>query len=645
MSAPSAITRAVLLVCFCAMRCLLFLAFALSALPAQAQRPRVPDRVIQEELSAPDSAHAARFRLAQSFVGAAQIERAIAILEDLYADRPSDNSYYNALKEAYEAVKRYDDAIFLIDGALARDVPGAEHQLVVEKARILYLNGDERGALATWDGVLDSAGDQERLYRLVYESMMQVRLIDRAILALERGRAGTERPELFQTELAYLHSLVGAHDKAMDEYLALLSVNARQINYVRGRLSQALQQEGAMEASLPIIDARVRHNPDIRSFRELFAWMLMEDSQYQRAFEEYRILSREEEEEGRILYDFATQAADMGAFEIAATAFGEVLDEHPDAPVAADAQLGLAGMHRRHGDKLAESTGADAALPHYEATVAAYRSFLNWFPGHTEYPEVLRRIGDLQQNVFFRHDDAELTLLEVVRRYPNSAAAHQARFDLGRLAIDRNQLEAARIIFELLEADLGRHNTLADRASFERALIHFYQGELAIAGVLLSSIKQKTTSDVANDAIELRVLLLENPGPDSANAAVQQFAAAKLLFRRRQVEETIDATDKLLGYWGQHPIADDTRYLRAQALRAAHRTDEALLAFGELPLVHANSPLADRSLYQYATILDDEMGRPAEALKAYYDLLLRFPGSLLVPEVRERIRSLRSEGV
>ena len=627
------------------MRCLLLLTTILMALPAAAQRPRSVLPLTREALSPADSARATRFALAQSFLNAAQIERAIVILEDLIAEKPNDHAYYEALKEAYESVKQYENAIGLVNERLDLNRPGTAPLLMVERARLRYLNGDEAGALDSWDAVLVSAGDQERLYRLVYESMMQVRLIDRAIIVLERGRASTKRPELFQTELAYLHGLVGAHDLAMAEYLALLKANARQINYVRSRLSQALQQEGAMESSLPIVRTHVAQQPSNRSFRELYAWMLTENGDYEAALAEYRTLSQEEAQAGHILFDFATQAADLGAFDVAAGAFDEVLTRHPETPVAAEAQLGLAGMHRRQADRLSASLGEEEARPHYESALAAYRRFLDAYPTHAESPETLRRIGELQHTVLHRYEDAELTLLEVVQRYTNTRAALQARFDLGRLAIDRNRLEEGRIIFERLEASLGHSGALAERARFERALIQFYQGDLETAGALVTTLNQNASTDIANDAIALRVLLLENPGPDSANAAVQHFAAAKLLYRQRQLEATIDAAEQLLSYWGQHPIADDARFLRGQALLDAGRLPEALLAFGELALIHPESPLADRSLFNYATILDIRMQQVSEARAAYADFLLRYPSSLLVPEVRARLRALREAGV
>ena len=140
------------------------------------------------------------------------------------------------------------------------------------------------------------------------------------------------------------------------------------------------------------------------------------------------------------------------------------------------------------------------------------------------------------------------------------------------------------------------------------------------------------------------MLLLENPGADSTNTALRAYANAALLYRQRQAEEAVRVTTDLLMHWGHHPVADETRYLRAQALRQTRRTREALAAFGELPLIHPDSPLCDRSLFNYAEILERELDDPSAALEAYTQLLTEHPGSLFVHEARARIRTLRESG-
>ncbi len=615
----------------------------LGGVQAQAQR-------VQVRRSPPsniDSTLVARFQLADTYLRGAQYDRAIALLEDLYATSPTTYVFYEKLKEAYENVKRYDDAIALVADRLAQEAIGDPTMLRSDKARLFFLKGEEQTAYSLWDEALAGSSENQNAYRIIHTSMLQVRLFDKAIEVLEQGRRATEQPTLFQADLAYLYSLTGQHEKAMEEYLGLLAINERQLNYVRNRLSRSLEQEGALPAIIAVAERGVRKTPLNRGYRELLAWLYMEAEQYPKAFNEYRAIDRLEKENGRVLFDFAQRAADASAYDIALEAFDEVLSRYPDAPVAADAQMGLAEMHQRWAEKtherLFDERGNRLPAPHYEATLETYRTFLQQFPTHPYYPEVLRRIGRLQQDVFFNLGEADATLNEVTLRYPNSQAAHQARYDLGRIALIRNDLEQARLIFARLVEQL-RIGELAEQARYEQALIHFYRGEFEAAKTLVQVLDENTSTDVANDAIALKVQLLTDLGPDSLNTPLRQYGEASLMLRQRRVNEVVQRMDELLAEFGFHPLADDARFLRATAIREAGRAEEALAAFGELPLIHPDSPLADRSLFQAAEIQEQDLNDPDGAMVTYTQILTLYPGSLLLPEVRFRIRALRGDG-
>lgn len=611
--------------------------------PAQAQR-------VQIERGRPagiDSTLVSRFQLADTYLRGGQYDRAIVLLEDLYATSPTTHVFFDKLKEAYENVKRYDEAIVLIDERIAQTDNSTATVWVAEKARLTYLKGEEQAAFGLWDAAIPEGSQNENMYRLVYSSLLKVRLFDRAIQVLERGRSATGNPTAFQADLAYLYSVTGHHEQAMEEYLGLLSLNERRLTYVRNRLSRFLEQEGALEASIAVAERGVRKTPLNRSYREVLAWLYMEAEDFRKAYDTYRAIDRLEQENGRVLFDFAKRAADADAYEVALEAFDEVLERYPSAPVAAEAQMGLAEMHERWAqndrEHLFDERGNRLSAPHYEAALESYRGFLQQYPAHPYYPEVLRRIGRLQQDVFFNLGEADATLNEVTTRYPNSPAAHQAHYDLGRIALVRGNLEEARLIFSRLVEEL-RIGDLAERARYEQALIHFYRGEFDAAQTLVSVIDENTSTDVSNDAIELKMLLFENMGPDSLSMPLQAYAQASLLYRQRRTSEVIQVLDRLLQEQAFHPLGDETRFLRATALRDAGEAQEAFTAFFELPLAHPDSPLVDRSLYQAGEIKEFELNDPEGALEIYTRLLTDYPGSLLVPDVRIRIRSLRGDG-
>jgi tetratricopeptide (TPR) repeat protein len=590
-----------------------------------------------------DSSQVARYTLAETYLRAGQFDRAIRLLEDLHADSPDTYVFFDKLLEAYENVKQYDDAIALVESQM--DSSAQDDKLRVEKARLQYLKGDEDAALATWNAVLDGTPSASR-YRLVYASMIDVRLFEQAAGVLERGREAAAEPALYRTELAYLYSLNGSHKQAAREYTALLGETPNKLSFVRNRLSRFMDQAGALDSTITVFEGAVQKEPLNRSYRELLGWLYLEHEDYRKALNAYRAIDRLEQEQGRVLFYFARQAADAGAFDVASEAYDEILRRYPDAPVVPEARLGLGEMHQRWaeatGEQPRDAQGNRQPSPHYDAALAAYRTFLQEHPSHTRYPEVLRRIGQLQQDVYHDLGAADATLQEVVDRYGNSEAALEARYDLGRIALLRDNLDAANLMFSRLVEEL-RLGELAERARYEMALIHFYRGEFETAQTLASAIDENTSTDVSNDAIELKVLLTTNKGPDSLNTPLQLYAEASLTQRQRQPAVAVQLADSLLGSYGRHPLADEARFIRAQSLRAAGRTDAALAAFQELPLIHPQSPFADRSLFEAAALQAHALGAIEDAIETYTTLLTDYPGSLLAPDARTAIRRLRGD--
>lgn len=591
-----------------------------------------------------DSSQTMRFQLADSYFRAGQFDRAVSLLEDLYDSSPETYVFFDKLKQTYENVKRYDDAIMLVERHAARQ--GTTVELLAEKARLIYLKGDETAALAAWDHAITGSIANPNRYRIVYNSMIEVRLFDQAARVLEQGREDKGQPDLYQNELAYLYSLNGEHEKAMAEYLSVLAENEKRLSYVINRLTRFTDQSGTLSKSIPVAEQAVREAPLNRAYRELLGWLYVEAEQYDKALDTYRAIDRLEQEQGRVLFAFAKRAADADAYAAARDAYDEVLKRYPDAPTAPDARIGLGEMHQRWAESTFERTldskGNRAKAPHYEKALEAYRTFLQDYPNHRDYPEVLSRIATLQLDVFFNLGEAETTLNEILQRYASADAATRARYDLGRIALARGNLDAAQLAFSRLVDEL-RLGELAEQARYELALIHFYRGEFDASKTLASVLDENTSTDVANDAIELKVLLTENKGPDSLNTPLKAYAVAALQQRQRQPDQVIQTLDAWLDSYGQHPLADDARFLRAQAFQEAGRTDDALAAFGELPLIHPRSPLADRSLFQAAEILAFEREEPDEALNLYTKILTTYPGSLLIPEVRLRIRTLRGD--
>lgn len=590
-------------------------------------------------------ANARKFLLATTYMKGGQFERAIPILEDLYSDDPLTNAYFLRLKESYTELKRYQDAIDLIDHRMAT---GVSAYLLSERGALLFRMEDEPGAFDAWRKAIQLSPTRSLPYREVYRAMLSVRLYDAATDILLEARDALNHEGAFRTELADLYSSNASYGLAMEEYVAMILESPDQEAYVRSRLTRLSQTDEMFDESLPIVERAVREYPLNRPIRELAAWMYREAGQYDRAFETNRAIDRLEREEGRVLFQFALNAADAGATDYAFAALEEIINVYPGSPSAISAELAKAALNQlvaeAEGEAVFDGAGNRIPAPSYDAALSGYRTFIQSHGDDPRVPDVLWRMSQIQLNVFHELGEAEALLSEIVARHPGSLIADQARFDIGVTFLLRDDLTQARLAFSRLENEL-RTGELAERSRFELAMIAFYEGHFESALAFADALDQNTATDIANDAIELKVLLRENRGPDSLDVPLRQFARSQLLHRQRRYQEALGLLDPLLLSYSSHALDDEIRFWRASNMRELGRFEEAISAFTEIVTESRDSYLADRSLFAVGEIYERGLKEPALALDAYSNLLVEFPGSLLAPEVRARIRKIRGDHV
>ena len=600
----------------------LFLLLAASLRPTLAQQP--------------DSTQLRRFQQANAYLQAGQSEKAIKLLEDLYAEAPQNTAFYRKLKETYESVKRYDEALRLVEKRIGTSptVP-----LLSEKARLQYQNGDRKTANKTWDRALQLAPNKAQTYQTVYQTLIDLRHFRKAIDVLQKGRSTLNRPDAFQTDLAYLYGLDGQFEKSMQEYVQLLAEAPQRVNYVQNQLRTFVEQDQGIAASIEVLRKTVQESPLNLAYRQLLAWLHMEQNDYAAAFDVYRAIDRLKEKKDRVLFSFAQNAADAQKYDVATQACEVVLNRYPESAVAPVAQKTLGDLYRQWATLETDTTSAAQDSARYDRARAAYETFLQSYPGHSDYPNGLLQLGTLQLDAYHALDEAEATLKQLVSNHSQTAAAEKGQYHLARIALFRDSLERARLLFSRL-AKSAQDSDLTDRARYELARLHFYQGELDAAMARIKATSQNPSADVANDAIELKTLLQENRGPDSLDTALQTFARARLHTRQRAYGTALTQLDSLLQNHPRHPLADNARFQKGKIHLAQRDTSAALAAFRAVPDRHPRSPYADRSLFRAGRLLESS-GQPAAAVSAYNQLLTEYPKSLLAGEVRGRLRVLQ----
>ncbi|HYE58038.1 MAG TPA: tetratricopeptide repeat protein, partial [Rhodothermales bacterium] len=554
----------------------------------------------------------------------------------LYLARPDVAAYRLRLVEAYRAARRYDSARRIVDRYLITNPEDLPAQ--AERASLLYLEGDTAEAFRSFEALVGDARDAARV-RLVLNAYEALQRPDRALVLIER----TGDETAYARDRARLLGLAGRVAEAADAYAALVVGDAQALAVARAGLIKLTQDEAALPVVVDALARRSRREPTNRPLRELYAALALEAGDARRALDETRALDRlDRDGGGRVLMLFARAALDAGAFDAAAEAHNEVLQRYADGPAAPEARLGLGLLYERRAEAASERSLAEGS--HSARALTALRAFAAAHGGHPSVPDALARIGRLTLDAGGDVAAATAVLDSVVAGYPRSPAADDAAFTLGRAKLRAGDLDGAGVAFAQLEERL-RTGDLADRSRYELALLDLYRGNLDAATTRAEVLAEDASADVANDAIALQLLIIENRS-DSLGLDLARYARNALLLRQGRAAVAVDSLGVLITGLEARPnnrLLDDARALRAEALREAGRTAEAAAALEALVAAQPDSYLADRALLDLAELQQHALGQAPTAQATLERLLSAYPGSLLVPEARRRLRVLRGD--
>ncbi|RPH33797.1 hypothetical protein EHM92_08105, partial [bacterium] len=280
-----------------------------------------------------------KFRLAQSLEQAGEIERAASLYRELLTRDPSNFMYFDGVQRTLLALKQYDEAIRLI-GTRLNKAPG-DLNLRALLGSVLYRAGREKEADDAWDKAITAAPSNPNTYRLVASTMVENRLLDRAVATYRRGREGCNDPMLFTMELAGLLVASMDYKGATLEYLRWLEQNPAQVSFVQNRMALFSWKPEGRGAAIEIVRTATETREDIRLY-ELLGWLYMEGKDVNSAYEVYRTIDRLSGSNGTGIYAFAERAFRERVFDLSARAFRAALDAPLPAVRRAAAMYGHA---------------------------------------------------------------------------------------------------------------------------------------------------------------------------------------------------------------------------------------------------------------------------------------------------------------
>jgi len=216
------------------------------------------------------------------------------------------------------------------------------------------------------------------------------------------------------------------------------------------------------------------------------------------------------------------------------------------------------------------------------------------------------------------------------------------KLELGDIYLFTGEVWEASLLYSQVEK-AHKNDPTGHEAKFRNARLSYFIGEFEWARAQLDVLKAATSKLIANDAMELALLISDNMDPDSSYTGLAYFSRADLLKYRGQDSLALQTLDSisLLGLY--HSLDDNVLYSKAGIFIRNRDYILADSALAKIVKVYKDDILADNALFKRAELQAGALNNKQMAMDLYQQLMLDYPGSLFTTEARKRYRQLRGD--
>ena len=182
-------------------------------------------------------------------------------------------------------------------------------------------------------------------------------------------------------------------------------------------------------------------------------------------------------------------------------------------------------------------------------------------------------------------------------------------------------------------------------ARFKVAKASYYKGDFKWAESQLKILKASTSQLIANDALDLKLLISDNKYEDSLQTALKRYAKADLLAFQNRNDEAIAVLDEVIAQHKTEPIIPQALYKQAQLFEIKKMFEKAALNYQSIIENYRDGILIDNAIYNLAELYLRQIDAPEKAKELYKTLVFNHADSIYFIEARKQYRRLRGDAI
>ena len=571
--------------------------------------------------------------LAKQYYTDGDFEKAVVFYEKLVQKNPRSTAYIQDLVSCYQQLKRYDDAGDFLRSKLMDRNPYPT--LYIDLGYNHTLQEQHDLAQTYYEKAFDEIDKNPNYGYAIGLQFQKYNLLDLAIKAFDTSMK--LNPALdFNYQMARIFGEQGNVEAMYNAYLNLLyegktskSNILRSIDDFISEDPNDLNNQLLKKALLE----RAQKNPELL-WNEMLSWLFVQQKQYDSAFrQEKAIFKRMDGNQTDRMEPLGKIALEANATETAKEIYEFIAANTSNQVTQLDAQLNLIDI-----DLLSASENA------YDDIQKKYGELLTQYGYQTQTLQLQIAYANFLTFKKNEPQPAEKLLKNSLELPLNERGTAYIKLALGDILVYDKKFNEALIYFSQIQQKL-KNDVLGQNARFKVAQTSFYKGDFEWALTQLKVLRSSTSQLIANDAMQLSLLISDNSLEDSTQTALKKYARADFLAYQNKTDEAITALDDILENHKGEKIEDEALLKQAQLYASLKKYAKAQLNYQKIITFYPNSILADDAHFAMAELYRTQFDNPEKAKEHYEQIIYNYQDSYYFPRARKNFRTLRGDAL
>ncbi len=567
-------------------------------------------------------------QLAQNYFDRGEFEKAMVSYEELLKTQPNNSNYFQKTVECYQQLQQFDKAEKSIQERLNKF---KQSNLLIEMGYNYQLQKQPEKSKSFFDEAIDKIKkNPNEVYTIGY-TFERKALIDYAILAYETGKS-LEPKFNFNYQLAMLYGQKGDTDTMIEKFLIESYDNAQSITMIQNQLSRFMTEDATLafnESLKKALLIRVQKTQDI-FWNQYLSWYFVQLKEYGKAFIQEKAIYKRNPESFSNIVNLGQLAIDEDD-EVAATEIlNFVLENTSDDYLKIQAHSYLMEM------KIKKAQPKD-----FQSINAEFDQLIKQFGVSSNSLNLVKLKAHFTAFNLKNIDQAKNTLKELLELQLNREQTATIKMELADILLLEEKFNQALLYYSQIETD-ANNSPVGQEASLKIAKTSYYQSDFNWANQQLKVLKSASTQLIANDALDLFLLISDNTVEDSTQVALKKFARADFLLFQDKKPEALNAFKNILTENKGDKIEAVT-YLRIGKLyEQAGNFTEALSNYKQILDNYKDCIYIDEATFFSAEVYN-QIGDVEKAKPLYEAIIMNNEDSIYYVQAQKKYRQLRGD--